>query len=256
VGSVSDDETPSIRGSIGSTELVPWLEARGVTRAAALAWVASYFRVSRDLADPAFLSGTCGTRPVGDRAEEAAVCVMPVPEGILQIHALVLVVRAKRVVPVLDVGLAMQAMDFPEARWLDLALAFAPDGLSVELGDRAPDGTTLVEAPSRCREREAYLDTCEAALADGGAPANCPVVREPDGGARVARVNLSQYEGLPTTLHDCAGGRARLADMIPGLVDPAGKREMRASLAFFDKICAQRGRYTWNRDRFALTARR
>ncbi len=55
--------------------------------------------------------------------------------------------------------------DMELARLLDLALAIAPDGLSAELTERAPEGTTLM-APAALRQsaEDARMD-CERELA-------------------------------------------------------------------------------------------
>jgi hypothetical protein len=199
------------------------------------------------------------------------VCEVAVPASLMRIHALALVVRSKRPAAVLDVGLGIIAMDFPDARWLDLALALAADGKSVELQDRAPDGTTLVEAPSRCRAKEKEDADCEKKLAAHPDPESlaheagkaretfdsldgCFFYRGRDGRiAVIRRTNTDSTDhGLPATLHDCAHGRPALETMQRELArePPDSRAETRQSLAFFDRACAQRGRYTWQRDRF------
>lgn len=131
----------------------------------------------------------------------------------MQVHALVLVVRSKRPVAVLDVGLSMQALDFPEARHLDLALTFDADGRGVELAERAPEGSTLVEARSACREREARFGACEAALARGETPADdCPIVKDEQGTPRVTRDMPMGGRGTRAALHGCAWATAQLRE--------------------------------------------
>jgi hypothetical protein len=167
----------------------------------------------------------------------------------------------------------MQALDFPDARWLDLALSVRDGGRTMELRDRAPDGTRLVAPPSACRAREALLDDCEAKLAVEPNPESfgigpngvegfrffhgCALRRDADGKIRVARDADTGpfWPAYPATLHDCAGGRARIAEMereVAGV--PSERAEARASVAFFDKACRDRGVWTWKVDRFVKSA--
>ena len=83
--------------------------------------------------------------------EEAIICETPGFDSLMPVTALALVVRKKKPVAVLDVGIELRAMDFPDSRFLDLQIAFAPDFTSLDLRDRAPTGSTLVLAPSRVR---------------------------------------------------------------------------------------------------------
>ena len=193
----------------------------------------------------------------------------------MQVHALALVVRSKRPAAVLDVGVGMVAMDFPDARWLDLSLLVAADGRSIELKDRAPDGKMLVEAPSRCRAEEKHIAECEKKLAAHPNPVSlahpagkhdetidslddCPLYRD---NGRIAVFRQTNGDSpisiLLAKLHDCAGGRAGLEAMQRELArGPADARvEGRRSLVFFDKTCAQRGRYAWQEARFVKAAR-
>lgn len=256
-GEVSDDDTPEVAGVSGEAGLLPWLAARGVNEAAAVTWLGEHYGVAdRGQTTAAFARGGCSTLTVGEAAEEAVVCIHPTLTSIVQVHALALVVRNKRPIAVLDVGLGLQAMDFPEAHWLDLALVFSKDGMSAELRDRAPDGTTLVEAPSVCNAREARRAACEATRADGGAPRpnHCPNLLGLDGGA-LALPEVPTF-GTPAVLHDCAGGRPRMLAMVADLAKapPPMRADARSALAFFDKSCAQRGRWVWTGGRFARAA--
>jgi hypothetical protein len=271
-GTTSSDVTPAVRGATGEVELLPWLDARGVGRAAALGWFAARYGpgLTKEHAEAAFGGAYCGTLRVGDPPEDALVCELGVPTLIMQVHALILTVRAKRPVAVLDVGLGMIAMDFPDARWLDLSLAIAPDGRSAELADRAPDGTVLVEPESACREQERRDAECEAKLAAHPDPESlarkmgagevfspldgCMVHRKKDG--RIAVVRRGDMSPMirtyPATLHDCSGGREGLVSMQREVAQsaPAQRKEAREALAFFDRSCAARGRWVWQRDRF------
>jgi hypothetical protein len=272
-GTTSDDESPTIRGATGSLDLVEWLGARGVGREAAFAWLTAHYgpQLTREHAETAFSYSRCGALRVGEPAEEALVCEHAVPTSLMQVHALAVVVRSKRPVAVLDVGVGIVAMDFPDARWLDLTLTLDPDGRSATLEDRAPDGTTLVEARSACLAHEKFLAECDDKLAAhpnpesftqkvGGGEAfatldDCPLHRRKDG--RIAVLQRSEmqqqpFAAVPAKLHDCAGGREALKGLQRELAQaPAEARaDARQSLAFYDKSCAQRGRWVWSKDRF------
>jgi hypothetical protein len=253
-----------------NVELLPWFEARGVSRQSAVGWLTAHYGpgLTPDHAEAAFAYSRCGTLHVGDRAEEALVCENAVPTSLMQVHALAVVVRNKRPVAVLDVGIGMVSMDFPDAHWLDLALAWSPDGMSAELHDRAPNGTMLVEAQSSCLEQERLMEDCEKKLAAHPNPESfarkmghgevfvqlddCPLHRGKDGRIAVLRRSgMGEHSG-PVKLHDCAGGRQELDSMQhEQLHAPAAERaEARQSTTYFDKACAQRGRYVWQKDRF------
>jgi hypothetical protein len=273
-GRVSDDDAPALQGGGADVELLAGLGARGVAKSAALRWLAGRYGLGADLplAEAVFATLPCRALPVGDAAESALLCEVAAPTSITQRHAVILVVRSKRPVAVLDVGLGLLALDEPEHRHVDLALRVAPDGRSVELRDRAPEGTTLVEAPSLCAAREAKLDACETRFATEPTPEsfahpgygpgselidpfeNCMLMRGKDGRLHVARgpETMPPLVGLPAVLHDCAGGREAIVAMTRELsaAPPPIRAEGRQALAFFDKSCAQRGVWTWRADRF------
>lgn len=249
-GNVSEDDTPQLRGGRGKAKTTDWLAARGVARPAAIAWYVGRFHVDRSLADSLFGEIECSTLTVGDASEEALLCAHTLTYSFTQTRALVVVVRAKRPIAVLDVGLALGALDFPEARHLDLALAVDPDGRGAELADRAPEGTTLIEPPSLCRMREARFDQCEAAHAKGEKTEGwCPFVEDGDGGKRLAREVSFGGMGYPATLHDCAAAIPNMRELENGL-SGSMKKETHDAVVFVEKACKDRGRYVWKGDRF------
>lgn len=255
-GSVSDDDAPVFAGAGAPVELVPWLEARGVSRESTIAWFARHFGDDVGHAEAAFGYLSCHPVSVGDAGEEAVACEPAVTYGWMQVHALVLVVRKKRITPVLDVGLGMRALDWPDARHLDLTLAFEPDGRAATLRERAPEGALLVEAPSVCRERQALLRTCEEALAkDVEPPATCPFVTDTATGQRrlVGTVLASPFGDGKAQLHRCDWARAELERAADEMKRSAGgpmAKEARDALAFIKRTCNGLGRYVWSGDRF------
>jgi hypothetical protein len=258
-GTVSDDDAPTVRGARAEIEVLPWFAARGVAKNSVLAWFAAR-QGDRTGVEESAESFSCRPLQVGAPAEEALFCEYWVRNDLMLHRGALLVARGGRPTALLDVGLGVQAMDFPEARWLDLAITFAPDGLSAELADRAPEGSTLVEAPSRCVERERQADECEAKLAAADPSAEikldgCPLVRGPDGKYHIARVTPSMMTtmGYPATLHGCAAARANLRSSAADLASsPAPLRAgFKSAIAFADKSCAQRGRWSWQGGRFA-----
>lgn len=130
-----------------------------------------------------------------------------------QTRVFIVVIRHAMLDAVLDVGLNIVAMDFPEARWLDLTLALADDGLSAELRDRAPEGTTLAESVKECEQRAPYL--------------NAPI-------------------GYPATLHGCHNALATLKRAA----EDESFAEARPARLFAQRSCDARGRYIWARGRF------
>jgi hypothetical protein len=237
--------------------VMPWLEARGVSRATALAWYRGRYGVDKELAEGMFGNLECNQATLGDDAEEAAVCETEITYSWMQIRAFAIVVRKGRLTPVLDVGLGMRALDWPDSRHLDLALSFSPDGRSATLRDRAPDGTRLVEAPSVCRARETTLDKCEDALANHAAPEGfCPFVVDDLGHRRVARGrdSLPMMEGLPTTLHDCAQAKSDLKSTEAEMSKQGGwiANEAHVASRFIQRTCNEVGIYVWKNGRFVL----
>jgi len=256
-GQISDEDTPSLRGGTGELlTAFEWLEARGVGHAAALAWYVGRFRadtaLDANLAEVLFGGARCREMTVGDRNEEAVVCEHALSYSFAQARALVLVVRNKRPVPVLDLGLGMRALDFPDVRHLDLALRVAADGKTAELRERAPEGSTLVEPPSSCREREAALDACETALASGAPPLpSCPIVTR--GGTQVvARDVKTPFAPFPANVHGCAWAREELARVARDVGPSPGsfRKEVKDATAFVERSCKERGAYAWKGDRF------
>lgn len=271
-GEISDDETPSVRGvSTDSVELLPWLEARGVTNRGALSFFASHYvpgGIDLAKAENYFASGGCFELVVGDNAEPALLCKHDIPYPLVESHAVVVVVRSKHPRIVLDVGLNLIALDWPDARWLDLALEVKDHGRVVELRDRAANGTKLVAPVSECLAREATLDRCERDFANEPNPESfaqaagngewfdlyhqaCPIERGPDGKLRVRREkSVLPFDRYPATIHDCAGGRAALLGAGREVASSSDRTDWRRSLAFFDRSCSQRGTWVWKGDRF------
>ena len=258
-GEVSEDETPSIVGTTGRTNAGAWLEARGVSKAAFRAWVKA--RDPRNLdefdADSLFDGeDSCLTMTVGDKAEDALVCTFAVRTSIMRYSAVALVVRNRRITVVLDAGYALPAMDWPDARWLDLQVTFAAGGLEVDVHDRAEEGAVLVSAPSACRENFARYLACEQALRDG-TPLDdvCPLTMDATGKTSFGHHSLapppSPVDADRVELHGCASALPKLAELVrtsaPGDMFLA---EFRADRAFAVRSCNARGHYVWKGGRF------
>lgn len=203
-----------------------WLGARGVSREAAEAWYRAHYRAGlepeRALLLASLGEGVCRELVVGDRNEPAIACEHEVPFDLAQRRGIVLVVRARQPVAVLDVGLGLFAYDFPDVRHLDLALRIADDGRSAEVRERAPTGTELVETPEACRARMDH---------EGG-----PV---PD-------------PNRPARLVGCDAARERLRKMVGEREKsaPQEHEEARRALAFAEASCNDRGPWTWRGERF------
>lgn len=270
-GEISDDETPAIRGVSKSSELLPWLEVRGVSKRAALSFLAGYYGRGIDLASAeTYFSQTCFEVDVGDKPEPALLCAHGLPDGLVATRAVAIVVRNKRPAVVLDLGLNVIALDWPDARWLDLALEIKDSGRVIELHDRAPDETRIVAPPSACVARQAVLDQCEKDFAKEPTPESfverapngsemfrffhgqCPIERGPDKELVVSRRPLDQAFGAyPATVHDCAGGRAALLRAQSDATAGSDRADWRRSLALLDRSCGQRGAWVWQGERFA-----
>jgi hypothetical protein len=238
-----------------ATELMPWLEARGVTRASALSWYAQHFHDDLGHAEAVFGYLSCYPVTVGDAAEEAVACETAETYTWMRIHGVVLVVRKKRLTSVLDVGLGMRALDWPDSRQLDLTLAFESGGRAVTLRERAPDGTLLVESPSDCRAREAFFDSCEDALAKRIDPdPSCPITIGPNAGEKsvVRQLPSGPLGEGKAALHDCASARASLKEAIDEMKGTRGPLtdDARGASAFVERTCSGLGRYVWKGDRF------
>lgn len=263
-GEVSDDETPSLAGGSGRATAGAWLEARGVSRDAFRAWVRSRSpNLLEDFdADTLFDGeGGCETLKVGDGPEDALLCPLAVRTSILRFLAVAFVVRDRRIAPVLELGYGLTAMDWPDARWLDLQLVFSPDGLSADLHNRAAPGAVLVRSPRACHEHFARYLACERAHAEGTPPIAdvCPQ-QLGQGGA------LSYGHHTPTPppspmgvarvpLQGCAAALPKLDALVAesGSGNPYA-REFRDDRAFAVKSCNARGRYVWKGGRFVRTA--
>jgi hypothetical protein len=201
---------------------------------------------------------------VGDKSEPALLCERGLPDELMATRALAIVVRNKRPVVVLDVGLNLIAYDFPDARWLDLAIELKDSGRVVELRDRARDGTQLV-AP--CFVHDARLDACKRDFANEPNPESfaerspngaesfrayhdCRLERRPDRKVVVSRRATGSLS-YPALIHDCAGGRVHLLQAQSEATTATDRASWRRSLVFFDKSCGQRGTWVWKGDRFA-----
>jgi hypothetical protein len=266
-GEVSDDETPVVVGipATAFVSLKAWLADRDVSTGEQLAWLKQHDRTDRVTNETDWAS--CQPLTVGDRDEPALLCIVLHPAPLTETRAVVVTVRNKRPAALLDVGLGIGALDWTDAHWLDLSLHIAKDGRSVELRDRAPEGTRLIAPPSVCRQREAKLEGCRAAFAKEpdperfvlttpkGSPERfdsfqgCFLARGPNGRVQVMPAPVPAFSGYPATLHDCAGGRVLLKRAMSDL-PPKMRSEWKAALAFLDKSCAARGTWTWKGDRF------
>jgi hypothetical protein len=258
-GSVSDDDAPVFSGVGPKVELVPWLEARGVARASAIAWYARRYSDPIGHAEAVFAYLSCNAVTVGDAGEEALACVSSETYSWMRNHALVLVVRGKRIDAVLDVGIGVRALDWPDARHLDLMLAFEPGGRAAILRERAPEGALVVPAPSACREHHVLVEACEAAIANNSEPPErCPFIVVDSRSGKRRLLSWSEVSGTSlgegrATMHGCASARAELERAVSEMSrtpnDPAAS-DARGALTFIKRACGAIGRYVWKRDRF------
>lgn len=257
---VSDDDTPSVAGTSGRTKAGDWLERHGITKAAFRTFVRS--RAPGTLedfdADNIFDGEESGqTLTVGDKSEEALVVTLSQRTSIMRYSALALVVRNKQIVPVLEVGYALPAMDWPDARWLDLQLTFAPGGLEADVHDRAEPGVVLVRPPRECHEHFARYLACEKAHREGsGLEDACPrmggVGVPPNTFGHLAPTpGASPMGGDRIELKGCAEALPKLDALIKetGGAGPFAA-EFRGDRAFAIKSCNARGRWGWKGDRF------
>lgn len=260
-GEVSNDETPSIAGTMARVKAGDWLEARGVSRAAFRAWVRSRVlfqnyapyldepisAVADKLfdAEPSAAQRSCATLKVGDKSEDALACPLVTSTLLMRESAAVFVVRDKRIVSVLEVGYALPNMEWP-VRLLDLQLTFAPGGLEADLHDRAKTGAVLVRSPSRCHEDYALYLACENAQRDGAATETACLLPEPTPDPR-DRVEL----------FGCAAALPEVAKFVKENAGDSSSpyaTELRDDRAFVIKSCAARGRYTWKAGRFVRSS--
>jgi hypothetical protein len=255
-GSVSDDDAPVLAGVGELTELVPWLESRGVSRASAITWFARHFGDDVGHAEAIVDPLSCSPLTVGNAAEEALACETPETYTWMRIHALVLVVRKKRIVPVLDVGLGMRALDWPDSRHLDLTLAFEPGGKVATLRERAAEGAILVPPPSACRRHHALVEACDQALAKGvEPPERCPFTSDSSGQRRLipwSEIRRSPFGDGSATLHGCDWARAELKRAVDDAKTTPIAKDARGALAFIQRACNGLGRYVWKGDRFVF----
>jgi hypothetical protein len=206
-------------------EVIPWLEARGVSRARALAWYRGRYHAETGFAEVMFGNAQCRAATLGDDAEAAAVCETAITYSWMQIRVFAIVVRRGTITPVLDVGLGMRSLDEPSSRDLDLALSFSPDGRSALLRDRAADGTRLVEAQSACRARETMHG------------------------------HVPMREGFPSILHGCASAKGDLASTEAEMSKQGGWRvanEAHIASRFVERTCSEVGMYAWRNGRFVV----
>lgn len=260
---VSEDDTPSIAGSLSRTKAAEWLAARGSSKAAFRSFVRAYAPAALDDSDADLVlenEGSCRTLTVGDKGEDAMVCEVAERTSIMRYSALAFVVRNKRIAPVLEVGFALPAMDWADARWLDLQVAFSPDGLEVDVRDRAAPGTVLVESPSSCRDYFARYLACEKAHRDGTPLEEvCPRMLDRANdltfGHLTPKRPPSPMGGDRVELFGCAEAIPRLDRLLkesgPGSPFAA---EFRADRLFALKSCKARGHYVWNGDRFVRSS--
>ena len=255
---ISDDDTPSISGTSQRVKAGDWLAARGITKAAFRAWVRSRDAKTLDDFDADSIfdnEESCQTMTVGDRSEDALVCTLAVRTSIMRYSATAFVVRSKRIVPVLEVGYALPAMDWPDARWLDLQLTFSPGGREADLGDRGKPGTVLV-APARfCHEHVQRHVACEKAHREG-APLDDVCPRQMDSSSKTsfghwpATPPASPMGGDRVELQGCAEALPKL-DALVKSTSPGDtyRAEFREDRAFAVKSCNARGHYVWKGDR-------
>jgi hypothetical protein len=256
-GEVSDDETPSIAGTMARAKAGTWLETRGISREAFRAWIRSRGPFEDTDADDLFDDDeACATLKVGDKSEDALACPLTTRTMLERESAAVLVVRDKRIVPVLEVGHALRPMAIlvtPE-RWLDLQLTFAPGGLEADVHDRAKPGAVLLRSPSRCHEDYARYLACEKAQRDGVATETmCPSVNQTSIGDWPMPEPPDRVE-----LYGCAAALSKIGKVVRAMaVDPSSSyttEELRDDRAFVVKSCAARGRYTWKAGRFVRSS--
>jgi len=254
---VSEDETPSIAGTSGRTNAGSWLTARGVSKAAFRTWVRS--RDPRNLedfdADSLFDNDdSCQTVTVGDKREDALACTVAVRTSIMRYTAIAFVVRSKRIVPVLDVGYSLTAMDWP-VHWLDLQLTFSPGGLEADLHDRAEPGSLLVSPPSYCHEHFKRYLACEQAHRDGRPSEGVCPQQMSSGKLSFGHMTPTPGEdpivGGPVELFGCAEALPTIDEMVKQTkLGDASAAELRDHRAFAIRSCKARGRHVWKGDRF------
>lgn len=81
----------------------------------------------------------------------------------------------------------------------------------------------------------------------------CALERGPNGKIRTVRMDLyANHFALPAVLHGCAAARAQVAQTTRDVATapPEIRKEVRDTVAFVEKSCAQRGTWAWQGDRF------
>ncbi len=256
---VSNDETPSIMGTSAPIKAGDWLAARGVSKAAFRTFVRS--RDPRNLDDfdaDSLYDGdeSCPTLTVGDKSEDALVCTLAVRTSIMRYSAVAFVVRSKRIAPVLEVGYALPAMDWPDARWLDLQVSFLAGGLAVDVHDRAKPGAVLVSPPSYCRAHVARHHTCERAHREGSPLDDvCPQVMDASGKTTFGHWPKTPWPspmgGDRAELRGCAEALPKLDELVKETTPKdIYAAEFRADRAFAVRSCEARGHYVWKGNKF------
>jgi hypothetical protein len=250
---VTEEMVPPLVGPLGDAiESLPWFQARGVSLPTLTAiWMARIGRgIDRSLAE-SDAQGYCRPLTVGDKHEEAMACTATSHDSMMIERLLVLVVRNRQPVVVLDLGIASYAMDWPEARYLDLALTFAPDGMSAIYKDRAPPGTKLVADPKWCEEQVKVLAECRV---DAGpeCPVPPPTVADEDGGIGLGiGFTLGGPMNPPALLNGCAEAKDGVKELQkPDVGDKQMREEARYVGSFITRSCAALGRYEWKGGRF------
>jgi hypothetical protein len=256
---VSNEETPSIAGASASVNAGEWLAQRGVSKGAFRTWVRS--RDPRNLEDfdaDALYDGddSCQTLTLGDQREDALVCTLAVRTSIMRYSAVAFVVRNKRIAPVLEVGYALPAMDWPDSRWLDLQVTFLAGGLEADVHDRAKPGAVLVTPPSYCREHVARYHACERAHREGSPREDvCPRVMDASGNTSFGHwpptPPASPMGGDRVELRGCAEALQKLDELVKQTTaKDVYAAEFRGDRAFAVKSCNARGHYVWKGGKF------
>jgi hypothetical protein len=220
---VSDDDHPVFTGLGPSVDLNEWMTARGSNADAAYLLYGNRHGESRDGASMS-MSSQCRTAKLGDPAEDALLCEGTSRRLLTANTLFAFVVRNKKPLFLFEAPLGVAALDWPDSHQLDLAFVLHTP-TAFEVRDRAPDGSTLVLAPSVC-------------LAEEKAGQN------PDPQA--------PRWGYPAELHDCARAKKIAAAMhVQPDGDPGMNESVVAARAFIMKACTKElGFWTWKNGQF------
>jgi hypothetical protein len=133
---------PAIRGVRQGTKFSDWFAARGVDRIRLSSFVVLLGH-DRDEASDLLDSSLCNEVTVGGPPEDGLACEQSHVDKAEQRtweHARIFVVRKGRAVTAFDVVISISSWDMPDIRFVDEAVTVEPGGLTVDVGDRGPEG--------------------------------------------------------------------------------------------------------------------